>query len=110
MLKQPVFVVMTCKINVCLSTCQKLRQLLEKDTKLEIENKSSPFIPVIEKPETCNPETPMVQIDSKKEASSKARGIQILILNSDVAYTHSSMDGGLIPQSIQTCQQYRSDL
>ena len=52
------------------STCLKLRQLLEKDTKLEIENKSSPFVPIVNK-EPHNPETPLVQIDSKKEASSK---------------------------------------
>jgi histone demethylase len=59
--------------NELIKTCQKLRQLLEQDTKLEIENKSSPYIPEItEKEVNCNPETPMVQIDNKKEASSKA--------------------------------------
>ena len=44
---------------------------MEKDTKLEIENKSSPYIPRVKLTENCNPETPMVQIDSKKEATSK---------------------------------------
>ena len=60
----------TINFIVSFSTCLKLRQLLEKDTKLEIENKSSPFVPIVNK-EPHNPETPLVQIDSKKEASSK---------------------------------------
>ena len=60
---------------ISFSTCQKLRQLLEKDTKLEIENKSSPYIPEITENVNVNPETPMVQIDNKKEASSKVKSL-----------------------------------
>lgn len=45
--------------------------MLEKDTKLEIENRSSPFIPNVVPVLDFNPETPLVQVDSKKEAYSK---------------------------------------
>ena len=45
--------------------------MLERDTKLEIENRSSPYIPNVPPVSDINPETPMIQVDSKKEAYSK---------------------------------------
>ena len=46
--------------------------MLEKDTKLEIENRSTPFIAHPSPAADINPETPLVQVDSKKEAYSKS--------------------------------------
>ena len=48
--------------------------MLEKDTKLEIENRSTPFIANPPAAGDINPETPLVQVDSKKEAYSKSLG------------------------------------
>jgi len=45
--------------------------MLEKDTKLEIENRCLPYIPNVVPIVDINPETPLVQVDSKKEAYSK---------------------------------------
>ena len=57
--------------QLAFSTCRKLREMLEKDTKLEIENRSTPLIPNVTPISSFNPETPLVQVDSKKEAYSK---------------------------------------
>lgn len=54
-----------------INICRKLRRSLEKDTKLEIENRSPPFFPINKPLSDINPEAPLVQIDSKKEANSK---------------------------------------
>ncbi|CBY38180.1 unnamed protein product [Oikopleura dioica] len=50
---------------------KELSVIKEKDTKLEIENRSPPFFTVNPKPMEINPEAPLIQVDTKKEANSK---------------------------------------